>query len=53
MKRELEYGTEGHGLDSMVGMGWWLDLRILDLFSSLNDMILQQVVDFSFHAVIL
>lgn len=50
----IEYGTEGHGLDGTVGMGWWLDLKMLEVFSSLNDRILQQVVvDFSFHAVIL
>lgn len=31
------YGTEGHGLVSMAGMGQCLDLVILVIFSSLSD----------------
>jgi len=30
-------GTWGHGLVGMVVFGWWLDLMILEVFSSLND----------------
>ena len=30
-------GTLGHGLAGVVVLGWWLDLVILEVFSSLND----------------
>jgi len=30
-------GTEGYGLWPVLGMGWWLDLVILEVFSNLND----------------
>ena len=29
-------GTEGHGSVGTVGMGWWLDMMILVVFSNLN-----------------
>jgi len=28
-------GTEGHGLVGTVGMGWWMDLMMLVVFSIL------------------
>jgi len=30
-------GTSGHGLAGMGVLGWWLDLTVLEVFSSLND----------------
>jgi len=31
------HGTSGYGLVGMVVLGGWLDLSILEVFSSLND----------------
>jgi len=33
-------GTEGHGLESMVVMGWRLDFMILEVFSNLTDSVM-------------
>ena len=31
------YGTSGHALAGIVVLGWQLDLKILEVFSNLND----------------
>jgi len=36
-KKMCRYGTSGHGLAGMVVLGRWLDLMILEVFSTLND----------------
>jgi len=33
-------GPWGHGLAGMVGLGWWLDLMVLEDFSNLNDSVI-------------
>jgi len=33
-------GTSGHGLAGVVGLGWQLDLMILEVFSNLNDLMI-------------
>ena len=39
------YGTEEHGLVSMMRMGWWLDLMILVVFSNFNDSVILWLLD--------
>jgi len=33
VQKTCRCGTSGHGLAGMVVLGWWLDLRILEIFS--------------------
>ena len=35
------YGTPGHGLAGMVVLGWQLHLMILEVFSNLDDAMIQ------------
>ena len=37
VKKMCTYGTSGHGLVGMVVLGGWLDLKILEVFSNLNN----------------
>ena len=37
VQKTRRYGTSGHGLSGMGLLGGWLDLMILEVFSSLND----------------
>jgi len=39
-------GTWGHGLAGMVVLGWWMDLLILEVFSSLNDSVIYALLVF-------
>jgi len=38
------YDTSGHGLAAMVVLGGWLDLVILEVFSSPDDSTIRKVV---------
>ena len=39
-KNTCRHGTSGHALVDMMVLGWWLDLMILEAFSSLNDFVI-------------
>jgi len=52
-KKCVDVDTSGYGLVGLVVLGWWLDLRIFEVFSNLNDCMILRFYQGDISAVIL